>query len=87
MAKVSNFNTKNQQFLYLSDKLDILDERLDSIDKVLIIQESNLKEHMKRTALLEEQISPLNKFMYAAMGIMSFVSFIGIVVAIYVGLK
>lgn len=35
--------------------LDRIDERLDSVDKTLIKQELNLKEHMRRTELLEAQ--------------------------------
>lgn len=76
--------TKNNHFLYLSDKLDIIDQRLDDVEKVLIAQESNLVEHMRRTALLEKEISPLNKFMYGAMAI---VSFIIIATSIYAAVK
>jgi len=73
---------KKNEFLHLSDKLDILDERLDDMEKVLIVQEQNLKQHMDRTALLEEQVGPLNKFMYAAYGIIGFLLFCGSVVGI-----
>ena len=66
-------STKNNQFLHLSDKLDIIDQRLDDVEKVLVLQEANLSEHMKRTALLENELRPLNKFMYGAMAIISFV--------------
>ena len=73
---------KRNEFLHLSDKLDILDERLDDMEKVLIVQEQNLKQHMDRTALLEEQVAPLNKFMYAAYGIIGFLLFCGGIVGI-----
>ena len=76
--------SKNSHFLYLSDKLDIIDDRLDSVDKVLALQEQNLREHMARTALLEAQVSPLNKFMYAAYGIIAFLTFAA---AIYAAFK
>ena len=79
--------TKNNQFLYLSDKLDILDERLDEMEGILIRQEENLREHMSRTALLEDQVSPLNKFMYATFGIISFVTFMGILAGIFQAVK
>lgn len=36
-------------------QLDKLDERLDSIDRTSVKQEENLREHMRRTALLEKQ--------------------------------
>ncbi len=41
------------------DKLSQLDTRLDSIDQTLVRQEENLKEHMRRTAMLEKQIKPV----------------------------
>jgi hypothetical protein len=66
---------KKNEFLYITDKLDVLDERLDDMEKVLILQEENLKQHMDRTKLLEEQVSPLNKFMYATYGIIAFILF------------
>lgn len=70
---------KRNEFLHLSDKLDVLDDRMDDIEKVLILQEANLAEHMKRTALLEKQVTPLNKFMYAALGVISFLTFVATV--------
>jgi hypothetical protein len=66
---------KKDQFLYLSDKLDVVDDRLDGVEKILALQEQNLAEHMKRTDLLERQVTPLNKFMWAALGIVAFLAF------------
>lgn len=65
---------KKNEFLYLSDKIDIIDARLDSMEKILALQEQNLQVHMRRTELLEEQVRPLNKFMYAAYGIIGFIT-------------
>lgn len=42
----------------LTNKLDKLDERLDSIDKTLVIQAEQLKEHMRRTEILENTVEP-----------------------------
>lgn len=74
-------STKKNEFLYLCDKLDIIDERLDSVERVLALQEQNLQEHMKRTALLENEVGPLNKFMYATYGIIAFLTFAAAVYA------
>jgi len=50
----------NNQYIYLltkiHDKVEKVDERLDTVDKTLIKQEENLKEHMKRTDLNEEHL-------------------------------
>lgn len=37
------------------NKLDKLDDRLDSVDRTLVKQEANLAEHMRRTEILESQ--------------------------------
>jgi hypothetical protein len=74
---------KKNEFLHLSDKLDILDDRMDDIEKVLVLQEANLKEHMKRTAILEQQVMPLTKFMHSAYGIIGFITFLAAIAAAY----
>ena len=43
------------------NQLDKLDSRLDSVDKTLVKQEENLKEHMRRTDLLEKQHNSMQK--------------------------
>jgi hypothetical protein len=78
---------KKNEFLYITDKLDVLDERLDDMEKVLILQEQNLKQHMARTELLEQQVAPLNKFMYSAYGIIAFILFCASVAGIIQFLK
>jgi len=74
---------KKNDFLHLLDKLDMLDERLDSVNDTLIKQEHNLKEHMRRTELLEEQVGPLNRLKDGAYGVASVLGLIGILVGIY----
>lgn len=44
---------------YVIHQLDKLDEKLDSVDKTMVKQEENLREHMRRTEILEEQHSVL----------------------------
>ena len=39
----------------IAQKLDKIDERIDRVDVTLVKQEVNLKEHMRRTELLESQ--------------------------------
>lgn len=78
---------KKNEFLHLNDKLDILDERLDTVEKILAVQEQNLQLHMKRSDALEAQVEPLNKFMWAAYGIISFMLFLGAVAGITAFIK
>lgn len=46
------------------DKIEKIDDRLNSVDKTMIKQESNLAEHMRRTDLLEIQ----QKSMFSHLG-------------------
>lgn len=48
----------NFEFLY--HKIDTLDMKLDAIDKTLLKQELNLREHMKRSDQLEILIGSVN---------------------------
>lgn len=43
----------------LEESLVSLDKNLDSIDKTLIKQEASLEEHIKRTAILESKLEPV----------------------------
>jgi hypothetical protein len=47
---------KKNEFLHLSDKLDMLDERLDSVEKLMALQENNLQYHIKRTDVAEQSL-------------------------------
>jgi hypothetical protein len=46
--------SKRSQLDRIESKVDGLDSRLDSVEKVQVKQEANLGEHMRRTVLLEE---------------------------------
>lgn len=37
-------------------KIDKLDDRLDGVEKILVLQESNLREHMRRSDALQKMI-------------------------------
>lgn len=67
------------------DQLDQLDTRLDSVDKTLVRQEANLKEHMRRTELLEKhyeklhdeiytELDPINAHVHQVKGVLKFTS-------------
>lgn len=71
------------------DKLDKIDDRLSHIDKILVKQEVNLQEHMRRSDLLEhsqdkleEAILPLLKIHTVAWGIAKIVSAVAVVLGI-----
>lgn len=57
-------------------KLDKIDDRLGSIDTTLVKQEVNLREHMRRTELLEKELAPIKSSIAEAKGVRNFLSFI-----------
>jgi hypothetical protein len=76
----------------LFNKLDKLDERLDSVDRTLIKQEANLEEHMRRSLaneeavnLLSQQLKPLNKHVIMVESIFKFVGAISVLLGIVLG--
>lgn len=50
---------KKNEFLHLSDKLDILDDRISDIDKLLALQHQSLEYHIKRTNIAEDTLDIL----------------------------
>ena len=45
----------------VEDKISATDNKIDSIDKTMVMQERNLEEHMRRTELLEKQQEKFNE--------------------------
>lgn len=73
------------QLSKLGTKIESVDDKLDSVDKTLVKQEENLKEHMRRTDLLEKQhkeldnhvrqeIEPVKKHINQVTGVFKFIS-------------
>lgn len=73
---------------------DELDKRLDNIEKVLIAQEINLKDHMRRSDQLEalmdnlqeKELKPLQKHVNMVEGVFKFLGLIALGVTIISGL-
>lgn len=66
----------DNRFDKLEQKLDKLDQHLDNVDKTLIVQEANLRDHMRRSDLLEKKMVPIenhvNRITWAVRGILWF---------------
>jgi len=52
---------EDNKFDKIDAKIDQIGNRLGSIDVTLAAQHESLKEHMRRTALLEEDVAPIKK--------------------------
>ena len=77
----------------IEKKVDKLDERLDSSEKVAIKQEANLEAHMKRSDLLEKSqedlkhaVKPILRVYTIAWGICKIIAAVGVLVGIIGGI-
>jgi len=73
----------------IAQKLDKIDERMDKVDITLAKQEVNLKEHMRRTALLEAQhenlkdaLVPVNSHIHQIKGAIKFIGILSTLLAV-----
>ena len=66
----------------IENKIDKLSEHLGSIDATLAAQHVSLKEHMRRTAILEEQMGPIKGALLKFQGVLKLISIIAIVATI-----
>ena len=69
----------------LEDKLDKVVEKIGSIDSTLAAQHEALKDHIRRTNLLEEKVEPIEKHVHMVNGVSKFLAFVGIFIAIIEG--
>jgi tetrahydromethanopterin S-methyltransferase subunit G len=78
----------------VDDQYSELDKRLDNIEKVMIAQEINLKEHMKRSDNLEEMVKiikvedlkPLEKHVTMVEGVFKFLGLMALLVGLASGI-
>ncbi len=70
----------------IEEKLDEVNSRLNNIDNTLTAQHEILKNHIKRTELLEVQVDTLKSNSNQIIGAVKFVKIIGIVFGILAGL-
>lgn len=78
----------------ISKKLDRMDERLDNIQTLQAIHTEQLKEHMRRSDLLEKRIEqvdlelkPVEKHVVMVHGVFKFIGILGTIMAIILAIK
>ena len=69
----------DQRLTRIEDKIDRVVDRIGSIDVTLSAQHESLKEHMRRTEILERQIEPLNKHVNMIDGVLKFLGVLALV--------
>lgn len=65
------------------DKLDLIAADISSIKEIQVKHEENLKEHMRRTALLEKEVKPIVKHVAMVKGAGVLLSILAVVAGIY----
>lgn len=70
----------------IENKLDRVSEHISSIDSTLAAQHVSLKEHMRRTALLESDMKPVKRHVIAVNGIFKLIGLLATLGAGYEGL-
>ncbi len=70
----------------IHDKLDRIEQRLNNIDVTLAVNTESLKEHIKRTNLLEAAMEPIKAHVNRVDGALRFLGIVSLIVAIVTGL-
>ena len=66
----------------IENKLEKIDERIDSIDKHLAVYNSQLRFHIKRTDMLEEELKPLKSSLIKAQGAIMFIGLLATIISV-----
>lgn len=64
------------QFDRIYDKLDKIEDKLGDIDVTMVKQEENLREHMRRTDILEGEVKPIKKHVDQVKAVFKFIAFL-----------
>ncbi len=68
-----------QALVRIEKALEKLDGRLDSVDVTLVAQHTSLKDHIRRTELLEKSMDSVQKHVTGVQAVMRFIGGAGII--------
>jgi hypothetical protein len=68
-------------------KLDKVYDKLQNIDVTLAAQHETLKDHIRRTEILEVKLEPVEKHVNMVNGAIKFIGLVGIIIGIWEGLR
>lgn len=72
----------SDELRHISLKLESIDKALNSMDKTMALQEVHLSEHIRRTAMLEEQMKPIRSHVLKMQGAGQFVFYASLMATI-----
>ncbi len=70
----------------IESKIDKLTDRIGSIDVTLASQHESLKEHIRRTELLETDVAPIKRHVAMIQGVLKFIMLLSVLVGIVTAL-
>lgn len=68
-------------------KIDLISDRLGNIDVTLGSQHVSLKDHMRRTAALEESLKPIQRHVNMVDGALKLVGLLSLILGMIVAIK
>lgn len=78
-------DSSEKRIIRIEDKIDILSDKLASIDSTLASQHESLKYHIRRTDLLEAKVEPLESFKDKFAGSLKLISIVAMIAGIIEG--
>lgn len=74
--------SSDEKLIRIENKIDNLSDKIASIDVTLAAQHESLKYHIKRTDLLEKELTPIKKHSVMFQGMLKLLVYVGIVAGI-----
>lgn len=72
----------DERIIRIEDKLDKVSDRISSIDSTLAAQHESLKDHIRRTRLLEEAIVPMQTDLSTFKGVLQVLGILGGIIGV-----
>lgn len=76
-----------QDMNYIHDLLVKLDSRIDDLTLISARHDENLKEHMRRTEILESELRPVKTHINMVQGVGAFIATLALLATIYMVVK
>ncbi len=70
----------------LFDKIEKIDDRLNSIDLSLVRNTISLEDHIKRTNLLEDEIKPIKKHVLMVEAVLKLIGILSVCTSVFIKL-
>jgi hypothetical protein len=71
----------------IEKKIDEVADHVASIDLTLAGQHISLRDHMRRTAILEKEVAPIKKYVYMAQGVIGLLGVLSMLLGLLKYLK